>query len=255
MEFLDIFKILHYNNAPERLNTLYKEGVIQEYFPELADLKKSEDEGGHKDNFVHTLQVLQNVIDMNGSIELRLVAVFHDLGKTKAKRKVGNKWTFHDHENISAAMLPMLFKKFVLPKHMYEKVYTIVKYHGQPKNVGSESSVRRLGVEVGEYFNDLIDFCKCDLTSKFENKNIKYRNELDQLRIYKEFLDDKAIKDAWRPPFTGNDVLDIIQTTDKRMVGTIKQELIDLIKNGQVKEDREDCLNWLKNKALEINSK
>lgn len=241
----NLLTILNSNDAVSILLGLDKTGELTKSFPELVNLKKSEDEGGHKDNFVHTLNVLQNAIDFEYSAEIKLTALFHDLGKFSTMRKVDKKWTFHDHENVSARMVKGLFERFELPMDMYDKVHLLVKYHGQPKNTESESAVKRLGVNLGEHFEDLIKFCKCDLTSKYESKNDRFREELDALYKYKLEIDAKMVEEAWRPSINANDIMNILGINDGRAAGKIKDEMIALIKNGDLVDDSRSCSNWV----------
>jgi poly(A) polymerase len=241
----NLITILESKNAVSILMDLYNTGELFISFPELVNLKKSQDENGHKDNFVHTLQVLQNAIDFNYSIEIKLTALFHDLGKVQTKRKQSGKWTFHNHENVSAEMVKMLFNRFELPNELYNKVYLMVKYHGQPQFTQTESAIKRLALNLEGHFEDLINFCKCDLTSKYENKNNKIRKELHSLYNYKLTIDSKLLKESWRPPINANDIMSILNITDGKKAGEIKNIMIEKIKDNTLKEDVESCTQWV----------
>ena len=242
MELLDI---LNTKDPVAILRHLDQNGQLAEIFPELVALKASG--ANHKDNFEHTLGVLQNVIDAGGNDGMRLVALFHDLGKASTKKFIDGKWTFHMHEEVSAHMLQELYDRFHIPSVLRMYVTVIVSLHGRPKSVAddgvSDSAVRRLSKDAYQYFDDLIKFAKCDMTTKNFAKRKQYTDAFNDLQTRKIRIDLEDEEAKWRPPITGHDIMAL--GIKGRNVALAKDDVIAKIKSGALQEDRDACLAYL----------
>jgi len=258
-------KIIEFISRPDcDAYMLDNESVIKAILPELYALKRAPGEGGgHKDNYSHTAGVLGNVIKTEtdgANIPMRLIAILHDIGKATTKKFIDGKFTFHGHEEMSGKLTTAIFKRdnCGLTPDQQKMVITIIRLHGRPKAITEEgvtdSAIRRMMVDAGEYFYDLIQFCKCDATTKYEDRRRKYAREMDELlaRAAKIHEEDEAAK--WRPPFTGKDIMDILgiaSSTRKskgggQKVGEIKDKIIAMIKSGELPEEREACLAYIR---------
>ena len=178
--------ILQSRKLSDIINKLHKDGDLEKILPELTDLHTTNT--GHKNNFYHTLGVLNNVIDYNNdNIKMKIVALLHDIGKIKVrgKNEDGN-WTFHDHENVGAKMVENILNRFnITNKKTIDYIFRMVKYHGRIKmhRDVTESAIRRLDNEVGQdIVLDLIEFCKCDITTKYPDKRQRIVSGLDEIK-------------------------------------------------------------------------
>jgi len=244
--YFPLYSILCLPNAVEYLKELDRTGELNIYFHELTKLKKTNGGLNHKDNFIHTLKVLQNVIDADLCIEQRLVAVFHDLGKAKAIKQIdGNNFTFHDHENISAKMLLKLYKRFNIPMNTYDFVHTVVELHGRTRALyvndvlSSDSAIRRLAKDAGIYFSDLIDFNKMDITTSMDHYKNKYKMQYNNVYLRHLEIIKADIIAAWQPEFRGVHIIEL--GFKGRMIGDIKQDVINKIKNNELENTIESC--------------
>lgn len=244
--------ILQSRKLSDIINDLHKDGELIKILPELSNLDTTT--GGHKNNYHHTLGVLNNVIKYdNNNLKMKIVALLHDIGKISVRNKNddGN-WTFHDHENVGAKMVHKILKRFnINNKKTIDYVYRMVKYHGRVKmhRDVTESAIRRLDFEVGsDIVLDLIEFCKCDLTTKYEDKRQRIVSGLDEIknRILEVRKKDEEAK--WRSPITGTIIMEILGLGTGRMVGEIKKLTDEKIKSGEWTE--EDAINYIKSKKL-----
>lgn len=213
--------------------------------PELVKLNTQTT--GHKNNYIHTLGVLKNVCEYNNDdLKMKIVALLHDIGKiiVRSKNEDGN-WTFHNHEAVGAEMVKPILKRFNItnPKTV-DYIYKMVKYHGRVKmhRDVTESAIRRLDVEVGQdIILDLIEFCKCDITTKFPEKRERIVSGLETIknRILEVRTKDKEA--AWRSPITGHTIMNLLGTTTGRIIGDIKSVTDSKIKSGE----------WTEKEAIE----
>lgn len=235
------------------LADLDKSGLLETILPELTNLKGTEKVGklSHKDNFIHTLQVIKQTKDVTNDIWLILVAVLHDIGKFNTKKYIdGIGFTFHNHEEVSAKQLKRIFKKFDLDKTQYERVYNIIRLHGKPKQIVddgiTDSAIRRFDKEVGPYLEDLILFCKCDITTKFADKRSKQIDLMDEL--YKRVLEVRELDKAreYQIPVDGLTIIRDFGLKGKE-IGDIKSKAKELVLSGELDGSYDEVYKWIKN--------
>ena len=245
---------------------LQRSGLLQIILPEFAalDIIEKRDGRAHKNNFYHSLEVLENVVKANSqqstanTLWLRWAALLHDIGKTKSKRwesAVG--WTFHNHNLIGAKMIPQIFRRLKLPMGVEMKyVQKLVDLHMRPQVIAdsevTDSAVRRLINDAGDDIDDLMTLCEADITSKNE---IKKKLFLENFRIVREKLVDLKEKDYKRllqPVIDGNEIMQIFHLQPSREVGILKQYLKDAALDNKVKNEREPLMHLLMQKAREM---
>ena len=246
-------------------------GLLQIILPELSALDIVEEKNGrkHKNNFYHTLEVLENVAAKttpgpsypgaeNMALWLRWAAILHDVGKTKSKRwdaVIG--WTFHNHNLIGAKMVPQIFRRLMLPMDMKMKyVQKLVEMHMRPiaiaDDIVTDSAIRRLMNDAGEDIEDLMTLCEADITSKNE---VRKKMFLENFRMVREKLADLKAKDYVRllqPVIDGNEIMEMFNLKPSREVGTLKQYLKDAVLDNKVENEREPLMELLMAKAKEM---
>ena len=254
---------------------LQRSGLLQIILPELAalDIVEKRDNRAHKNNFYHTLEVLENVVKsqnnsltshlspLTSGLYLRWAALLHDIGKTKTKRwepAIG--WTFHNHNLIGAKMVPQIFRRLKLPMGAEMKyVQKLVDLHMRPQVIAdsevTDSAVRRLISDAGDDIDDLMTLCEADITSKNE---VKKKMFLENFRIVREKLADLKEKDYKRllqPVIDGNEIMELFHLQPSREVGVLKQYLKDAVLDNKVENEREPLMQLLMQKAHEMGLK
>ena len=257
---VELNKIIMSPHPSKGFVDLQRCGLLNIILPELAALDIVEQKNGraHKNNFYHTLEVLENVVKSNAQLWLRWAALLHDIGKTKTKRwdpAIG--WTFHNHNYVGAKMVSDLFRRLKLPMGMEMKyVQKLVDLHMRPQVIAdsevTDSAVRRLLNDAGDDIDDLMLLCEADITSKNE---VKKKMFLENFRMVREKLADLKEKDYKRllqPVIDGNEIMEMFHLKPSREVGILKQYLKDAVLDNQVENEREPLMRLLIDKARKM---
>jgi len=256
----ELNKIMMCPTPSRGLVDLHRCGLLQRLLPELTQLDIVETRNGraHKNNFYHTLEVLDNVSRVSDNLWLRWVALMHDIGKTRTKRWDNTAgWTFHNHNYVGAKMVPDVFRRLKLPLDSKMKyVQKLVDLHMRPiviaDDVVTDSAVRRLLNDAGDDIDDLMTLCEADITSK---NQVRKQRFLENFRIVRSKLRDLKEKDYKRllqPCIDGNEIMELFHLQPSRAVGTLKQTLKDAVLDNKVPNEREPLMALLMEKARKM---
>lgn len=256
----ELNKIISCRKPSKGFVDLHRSGLLQLIIPELSalDLVEKKNGRGHKNNFYHTLEVVDNVAAHSDNLWLRWAAMFHDIGKPKSKRwdPIAG-WTFHNHNFIGAKMIPQIFRRLKLPMDSKMKyVQKLVDLHMRPIAISDEevtdSAVRRLMNDAGDDIDDLMMLCEADITSKNEVRKQCFLNNFKMVRAKLKELEEKDYKRLLQPCIDGNEIMEMFHLRPSREVGILKQCLKDAVLDNKVANERDPLMRLLIQKAGEM---
>lgn len=239
---------------------LFQSGLLHNIFPQMVDLAGAEykDGLGHKDNFYHTLTVLDNVAEKTSDMRIRWAAILHDIAKPVTKKfEEGHGWTFHGHEVIGGRMVPKIFAKLKLPQNEQMKIVRkLVELHLRPISLTKEnitdSAIRRLLFDANEDFDSLMLLCEADITSKNKWKVKKYMENFKLVRKRCQEVEEKDKLRTWQPPISGELIMETFGLKPSKQVGIIKDAIKDAILDGEIKSDFDSAYDFMVAKAKEL---
>jgi putative nucleotidyltransferase with HDIG domain len=257
---VELNKIVMSKKPSIGFDLLEKSGLLKIIFPQMQDLKGVDviNGKGHKDNFYHTLQVLDNVSKTTQNLWLRWAAILHDIAKPATKKfEKGHGWTFHGHEHIGAKMIPRIFTNLKLPLGAEMKfVQKLVLLHLRPISLTkaeiTDSAIRRLLFDAGEDIDELMQLCNADITSKDEGKVQRFRQNFELVKDKMIALEESDKIRNWQPVITGDIIMNTFQLKPSKPVGDLKNIIRDAILDGVIKNEFEEAFTYLLEKGKEM---
>jgi len=256
----ELNKIMEVDKPSYGLGLLFTSGIMEHILPEICALQGVEEQEGHlhKDNFYHTLEVVDNLARTSDNLWLRWAALLHDIGKPRTKRFIKPQgWTFRGHEFLGGKMVPKMFKRLHLPTDARMKyVIKMVQMSSRPAALVddqvTDSAVRRLLFDAGDEVEDLMLLCEADLTTKNEKKKRRYLNNFKQVRLkFKEVEQRDHIRN-FQPPVSGEEIMKTFGIGPSRAIGQIKEALKEAILEGEIPNEKSAALEKMNELAKEL---
>jgi poly(A) polymerase len=255
----EFFKIMESSRPSKGLVILHETGILKEIMPELAAMAGIEQVDGlrHKDTLYHTFQVVDNVALHSQNVWLRIAALLHDVGKPVTKRFSRSAgWTFHGHDAVGTRIAAKIFSKMRWPLDHLGYVQKMISLHHRPiplsKEEITDSAVRRLMFDAGENLQDLMALCRADVTSKNPAKVIRIMNNFNHVEKKISEVAEKDLLAKWRPPISGQDIMDTLGLEEGKMVGLIKKRMENAVIDGMIPYDRQAALKFISEVFLEL---
>lgn len=249
----EINKIIMTDRPSIGFRLLFESGLLYEFFPEMARLQGVQEINNqrHKDNFFHTLQVLDNVVDSGGDLWLRWAAIMHDIAKPPTQRfQPGVGWTFHGHDALGAKWTKSIFRRLTLPLDERQRyVSKLVRLHLRPialvDDEVSDSAVRRLIFDAGDDIDALMTLCRADITSKNHHRKKRYLQNFDRVEKRIKEVEEKDRLRNWQPPLDGKEIMDLCGLKPGKEVGLIKEAIKEAILNGEIPNEKNAAAQYM----------
>ena len=267
-------KIISYERISEELNKillspkpsvgfklLFESGLLKLVFKELQNMHGVEvkNDKAHKDNFYHTIHVVDNICEETNNLWLRWAALLHDIGKPATKRFIEAEggWKFHGHEDKGSRMVPSMFNNLKLPQNEKMRyVQKLVALHHRPKALAedgvTDSAIRRLIVDAGDDLEDLFTLCRADMTTRFAEKIALYKSNLNKVQQLVKEVEERDELRNWQPPITGEIIMETFHLQPCKEVGVIKNQIREAILDGKIKNDYSEAFAYMKTIAAEL---